>query len=109
MCSSDLCENGSTRYEVSFGEIEQIELLNEMPDGMCRTNGLGGQHLFKGSFTGNGMSDLKIIADPTIPPYLKIKTTSGQYYLFGSHDPDSTEALFADISNMIPTGNHQKK
>ena len=101
------CENGSTRYEVSLGEIEQIELLNEMPDGLWRTNGLGGQHLFKGSFTGSGMSDLKIIADPTNPPYLKIKTTSGQYYLFGSHDPDITEALFADLSSIIPTGNHQ--
>ena len=100
------CENGSTRYEVPFGEIEQMELLNEMPEGLRRTNGLGGQHLCKGSFAGNGMPDLKMIADPTNPPYLKIKTTSGQYYLFGTRNPNVTESLFTDLNGMISTGNH---
>ncbi len=101
------CENGSTRYEVPFSEIEQLELLEEMPEGLWRTNGLGGQHLFKGSFTGGGMADIKMIADPTVPPYLKIKTTSGQYYLFGSRDPEVTESLLADLEVALAERNNQ--
>lgn len=98
---SVLCESGSTRYEVSFDEIEQLELLETMPEGLFRTNALGGQHIFKGSFAGGGMSDLKIIADPTVPPYLKIKTASGRYYLFGTRNPDETRSIFAELSVLI--------
>lgn len=100
------CKNGSTRYEVPLDEIEEIELLNEMPEGLLRTNALGGQHLFKGSFTGSGMSDLKIIADPTSPPYLKIKTASGQYYLFGSRDAEVAARIFAELNNRFASEHH---
>lgn len=98
------CENGNTRYEIPFEEIDQLELIEEMPKNLWRTNALGGQHLFKGSFTGNGMSDLKIIADPTNPPYLKIKTTSGRYYLLGSRDPNTTRMIFVDVCGRISVG-----
>ncbi len=95
------CENGSTRYEVPFEEIEQLELLTEMPDDLLRTGAIGGQHLFKGSFAGKGMSDLRILADLTNPPYLKIKITSGQYYLFGARDPQAAEKLYSDLSSLV--------
>lgn len=100
------CENGSTRYEIPFDEIEQLELLETMPEGLFRTNAVGGQHIFKGSFAGSGMSDLKIIADPTVPPYLKIKTASGRCYLFGTRDPDETQAIFAELTAQLALAEH---
>ncbi len=100
------CENGSTRYEVPISEIEQLELLEQIPENLWRTNGLGGQHLFKGSFAGSGMADLKVIADPTVSPYLKIKTTSGQYYLFGSRDKKVAESLFTNLNRLLSEKNH---
>ena len=90
------CENGGTRYAVPLAEIEKVELLEEMPEDLWRTNGLGGQHLMKGSFLGDGLPDLKIIADPTTPPYLLIFTEDRQY-LFGARDPSVTEEIFENL------------
>ena len=89
-----VCENGSTCYEVPLEEIESAELLDELPDGLWRTWGTGGQYLIKGSFTSNEMADLKIIADPTMPPYLTIRCRDGRYFLFGAREPEQTKAVF---------------
>ena len=91
------CENGSTRYEIPLEEIRELRLLEVMPEKLLRTNALGGQHLFKGSFRAEGMEDLKIIADPTAPPYILVETAEGQQYLFGCREPGDTEAVFAGL------------
>lgn len=91
---SVICESGTTRYVIPKEEIGEVQLVETMPEGLFRTNALGGQHLYKGSFTGGGMLDLKIIADPTVPPYLKITTDSEQYYILGARDPAQTKALY---------------
>ena len=89
-----ICENGGTRYEVPMEEIESAELLDELPKGLWRTWGTGGQYLAKGSFYASGMPDLKLILDPTTPPYLLIRTASGTDYLFGARDAAWTKAVF---------------
>ncbi len=96
------CENGTTCYDVPLEEVEEVQLLEELPEDMLRTNGLGGQHLCKGSFTAEGMPDLKVIADPTMPPYLQIKTRGGTDYLFGTREPEVTQEFFADILDTLP-------
>lgn len=93
------CENGNTRYEVPFADMESVELLEELPEDLWRTNGLGGQHLMKGSFLGDGLPDLEIIADPTQPPYLLIRTEDRQY-LFGARDPRRTEEIYRRIDRL---------
>ncbi len=94
------CENGATSYTISLDEIDEIELIKSMPKNLIRTNAIGGQHLLKGSFTGSGMSDLKIIADPTQTPYLKIKTKANRYYILGARNPKIVENLFTDLAAL---------
>lgn len=92
-----LCESGTTRYVIPTEKIREVQLVEAMPDGLFRTNALGGQHLYKGSFTGGGMLDLKIIADPTVPPYLKVTADDEQYYIFGTRDPGLTQAVYEQL------------
>ena len=92
------CQSGNTRYEVWLDEIETLELIDEMPENLFRTNALGSKHLYKGKFTGGGMVDLKILADPTVPPYLKIKTGSDGYFIFGTRNPEITQQVFAALA-----------
>ena len=94
--NSVYCENGGTRYEVLLSNVESVELLDRMPEDLWRANGLGGQHLMKGSFLGDGLPDLRIIADPTQPPYLLIRTEERQY-LFGTRDPSVTKEIYEKL------------
>ena len=93
------CENGGTRYEVELDEIEHVELLDELPGGMWRTAGVGGQHLLKGRFSSGAYPVLRVLADPTNPPFLVIETESGTDYLFSARDPAVTEELFRALQN----------
>lgn len=95
--ASVICESGTTRYVIPTEKIRNVQLVEAMPEGLFRTNALGGQHLYKGSFTGGGMEDLKIIADPTVPPYLKVTADEEQYYMFGTRDPALTQAVYEQL------------
>ena len=95
------CENSSSRYEVRLDEMEQLELLDALPEGLWRTMGIGGQHLIKGRFTAPEYPDLRIMADSTTPPYLVLHTESGTDYLFGARDPDETRALFEALQKLL--------
>ena len=91
------CENANTVYEVPVEEIEEITLETELPENLYRTNGLGGQHLLKGKFNAQGMPDLRILADPTNPPYLLIRTVSGQFYLLNTRAPGITREIYEQL------------
>ena len=93
------CENANTVYEVPVKEIEEITLETELPENLYRTNGLGGQHLLKGKFNAKGMPDLRILADPTNPPYLVIRTVSGRFYLLNAREPGIAREIYEKLLN----------
>ena len=95
------CENGKTVYNIPFSKVKEIKILNSLPDKMIRTNGYGGQYLCKGSFSTTGMSNLKLMLDPTNSPYILIKTKSNQYYLIGSRNSRYTKNVYTKINNRI--------
>ncbi len=98
--TSIVCSSGSTEYEIDFDEIEEIQLLETLPNDLFRTNALGSQNLYKGSFYGSGMDNLKIIADPKTPPYIKIKTTDERYYIFGTRNSEISKEIFLSLNNL---------
>ena len=95
------CENGTSRYEVPMEQITEIELADSLPAGMWRVVGTAGQHLIKGRFSASGFPDLRVLADPTMPPYVILRTASGPDYLFGSRDPRQAIAVFTELSEDL--------
>lgn len=95
-----ICESGRTNYAVSMDDIEEIQLSDTLPKSMFRVWGTGMPHLISGNFTAEGMDAVTVLADPTAPPYLIIKKTSGSYLLFGTRDPEQTAQIFEEITAL---------
>lgn len=89
---------GNSLYSVPFEDIAEVELLGELPDSMVRTFGTAMENLLKGNFTAKGIGSLKICLDPNCPPYILIKTTDNQHYLFGSRDSELTGQIFEQLT-----------
>ncbi|MBR2832733.1 MAG: hypothetical protein IKE57_07410 [Oscillospiraceae bacterium] len=89
---------GATHYTVPLEEIEEAELLPQLPSGLRRISGTGMNTLIKGHFSADGMGSVEVIADPTVPPFLLIRTDSGRNYLLGARDPAVTRQVFEEVS-----------
>lgn len=92
-----VCESGHSNYTIPFDEIEEAQLSDTLPESLYRVWGTGMPHLISGSFSAEGMNSLTVLADPTVPPYIIIKKTSGSYALFGSRDPQLTTQVFEQL------------
>lgn len=90
---------GNSFYEVKIEKIDNVELLDALPEGLARIGGTGAEHLLKGRFRATGHGNLTLCLDPQYPPFLLIKTTDDLQFLFGTRDPAITEDLFTLLSN----------
>ena len=99
--SAVVAKSGMTTYEISRDDIESIVLTDRLPDGLVRVMGTGMPTLIKGDFTADGMGHINVMADPTVPPYVLIRTTSGKYYLLGSRDSSVTEELYSELDDQF--------
>ena len=88
---------GSSSYEVMLGEIEEAELLETLPERLWRVGGTGAENLQKGKFRSPVLGNMTLCLDPQCPPFLLIKTTGGQYYLFGTREAGTTQRAFDAI------------
>ncbi len=100
--SSVVAKAGGTTYTVAVEDIDEITLLETLPDNLRRIVGTGTDTLLKGSFTSEQTGKATVLLDPTTGPFLLIRTGGGDCYLFGTRDPAETEALFAAITADRP-------
>lgn len=87
---------GNSVYEIGIGEIEEVELLDELPEDLVRVGGIGAQNLLKGRFRSRELGNLTLCLDPQCPPFLLIKTTDGRLFLFGAREA-SAESIFVQL------------
>ena len=92
---------GWTDYTVKTEEIEEMEVLYELPEGLSRRSGTGMEHLIKGRFTSERTGNMTVLADPTVPPYILIRTEDGSYYMFNARDAATTEQTAKEITARI--------
>lgn len=89
---------GSSFYEVALEDIEEVELLDALPEGLRRVGGTGAETLLKGKFRSSEYGSLTLCLDPSSPPFLRIKTTYGRQFLFGTRESTGVEDIFARIN-----------
>ena len=86
---------GNSSYEVGIGEIEEIRLYDELPEGLVRIGGVGAEHLLKGRFRSQKLGNITLCLDPNSPPFLMLRTEDGRQFLFGTREASVTETVFA--------------
>lgn len=94
---NDIKFTGLYGMTIQIKQIENAELLNNIPRIKIRTNGLGLGHIQKGHFTLDEFGKCRLFLRLPNPPYLYIQLKNGEKIVFNSTDSLHTK----DIYNMI--------
>ncbi|BDG39941.1 hypothetical protein [Saccharococcus caldoxylosilyticus] len=81
--------------EWAVGDIEDVRLLERLPEVIVKTNGFAAMGRLKGEFVlekpyGSG----KLFIVERSSPYVYVKHKNGAYMIVNFHTPDETKALF---------------
>ena len=79
-----VASHGGSEYEIALDEIEEAQLLEELPDGLRRVAGTGMDTVLKGHFTSQDWGSLELCLDPRTGPWLLVTTAEGENFLFGA-------------------------
>ncbi len=84
---------GTKETRIPCAEITEVTLLEELPDGLSRTNGTSMGHLARGRYFSRTYGGIDLCLDPTQPPFLLVQTEE-RTYLLASRDPEQTWAAY---------------
>ena len=73
---------GITEYHIKFSEIENIELINELPKDLVRINGTAYEDILKGNFR-SGKDNMILLVRPDNKPFIKITEKGGKVFVLG--------------------------
>ena len=96
----EVLDGGSKKYELPIAEIAEVELLEELPQGLVRVVGSAMPNLLRGRFTSPETGKLMLSLDPTDGPYLLVTMTSGEKYLLGGRDGVIARIGFALLGKL---------
>ena len=88
-----VAKEGWTTYTIETEDIEEITVLDTLPEGMVRIMGTGMDTLLKGDFSCTEYGKMKVLLDPTQGPFVLIRTKEGRLYLLGTRDNKMTQSL----------------
>ncbi|MCR4951818.1 MAG: hypothetical protein K6A40_10890 [Solobacterium sp.] len=87
---------GRTNYSVTLSDIENVELLEQLPDDLQRRVGTGLETLYEGRFRSTYTGDVTVLLDPGKGPFLLIRTEE-KTYLFGVREQGEIQKLYEQI------------
>lgn len=90
----------SSKYILERGQLEEIELLETLPEKMVRTWGNAMETKLSGRFSIHNLGTVLLDLDPTISPYLLIKTED-QRYLLGTRDSEGTRQIYQELLKQL--------
>lgn len=73
---------GITEYHIKFSDIENIELINELPNNLVRVNGTAFEDILKGNFR-SGKDNMILLVRPDNKPFIKITEKGGKAFVLG--------------------------
>lgn len=87
---------GMYGFTTSYENIQNLQLVEEIPPIKVRTNGIGLAHLSKGYFKLENGQKVKLFIYHDTPPYIYFETNDGPIYL-NSSIPEETTQLFKQL------------
>lgn len=88
-----VAKEGWTTYTIETDDIEEMTILDTLPEGMVRIMGTGMDTLLKGDFSCPAYGKMKVLLDPSQGPFVLIRTKEGKLYLLGTRDRQWTRSL----------------
>lgn len=96
-----VCRHLKTEYEIAFNEIEQVYLVEKVPE-CTKIHGTMTDTLYSGRFEIYRDGVYEMLLNPETAKFLKIVTKDKQYYI-GGHDDAEFQALYDNLKeNKIP-------
>ena len=92
---------GTKETRIPRAEITDVTLLDELPDGLSRTNGTSMEHLTYGRYFSRVYGGIDLCLDPTEPPFLLISTAE-KTYLLASREAEQTREVAEALEVEIP-------
>ena len=89
--------SGMTHYEFSKESIQEVTLLEELPQDLRRRFGTAMDTYLEGDFVSDEYGRMKLLLDPTVSPWLLIRTDE-KLYLFGTREGQLTRDLYVTLS-----------
>lgn len=91
-----VARHSGTEYEVPLADIESAELLTERP-ASTRVAGTALESVSKGRYKNDAWGRFTCCLDPRTEPWLLLRTTEGEIWLFGDSDSADTQAAYAAV------------
>ena len=86
---------------IPFDNIEEVNLLDTMPEIVRRTNGYSFLSVKKGYFKTGGGRTVKLFLHSSEPPYLRVSDKSGESVFINYKDSGLTERVYGEIFKQI--------
>lgn len=98
---STLNISGMYGVEWNLDDIEKIELLDELPRVIVKTNGFATEGHLKGRFRLESPYEggLLFVKMKDGPPYLYVETKDGEYVILNRSDSKETERLYKELQS----------
>lgn len=98
---NDIRFTGLYGMTIQIKQIENAELLNNIPRIKIRTNGLGFGYIQKGHFTLDKFGKCRLFLKLPNPPYLYIQLKNGEKIVFNSPDSLYTKDIYSMIKERV--------
>lgn len=83
-----VAQHGWDKYEIPLEDMEQVQLLDEEPEGLRRVAGTAMDTVLKGRFKSDEYDKMTVCMDPQTGPWLLITMDDGAIYLVGDGQQD---------------------
>lgn len=88
-------------YEIPLEEIQEAELLEELPKDMSKVMGTSMDSVKKGTFKSRELGRIKLCLDPRESPYLLLTLEDGNMYLLGSSSKEETLESYDEVQQAL--------
>ena len=86
--SALVAEHGWDHYEIPLADVDQVQLLQEEPEGLRRIAGTAMDNVYKGRYQSDEYDKITVCMDPQEGPWLLITMDDGTVYLVGDGAED---------------------
>jgi len=92
--------SGMYGKKINLAEINQVELLEKMPEITRKNNGLGVGYVRKGHFSLSGQGKAILNVNISKPPFIRLDTDSGLFFINAGAE-DATRELYQEIIEQL--------
>lgn len=93
--------SGMYGVKIPNDQIVSIELIDQLPEVLVKTDGFNFANTLKGNFRLKEIGKGKLFIQKDVPPFVKIVLKASDYLLINYENPDETRSLYSELQRQI--------